>query len=179
MPLVLLVFYGDFLRIPLEFCCPPADFQTWKFLRFFAFDFPKAAEALAFSASSRVPHLPSNSAEFGNPGHTRNRFVGDEPARGFESHRLRQQRDAAPRTRTSPLWSARIFMPALVPGIYFASVPHRKPHSIVLDAVFLLPIYFSCFGSSYRAIASTWKIETRKEPGLEIALGLCYNQCVV
>ena len=71
---------------------------------------------------------------------TRNRFVGDEPARGFESHRLRQQRDAAPRTRTSPLWSARIFMPALVPGIYFASVPHRKPHSVVLGAVFLLPI---------------------------------------
>lgn len=35
LPLVLLVFYGDFLRIPLEFCCSPTDFQTCKFPHFF------------------------------------------------------------------------------------------------------------------------------------------------
>ena len=48
------------------------DFQTWKYLPFFASYFPKAAETLDFLASSRFPYLPSNSAEFGNPEHTRN-----------------------------------------------------------------------------------------------------------
>lgn len=37
LPLVLLVFYGDFLRIPLKSCCPPTDYLTWKFPPFSCF----------------------------------------------------------------------------------------------------------------------------------------------
>ena len=51
------------------------DFQTWKYLPFFASYFPKAAETLDFLASSRFPYLPSNSPEFGNPERTRKSHI--------------------------------------------------------------------------------------------------------
>ena len=140
MPLVLLVFYGDFLRIPLEFCYPPADFQTWKFLRFFAYDFPKAAEALAFSASFRFPHLLSNSAEFGNPGHTRN-------AVGRLQTGARVQISSSPSTAScrsqfancTLVWFANFYARACS-CTYFANAPHEKPHSVLLGTFFLLAI---------------------------------------
>ena len=72
LPLVLLVFYGEFLRIPLEFRCAWEVVSTRKSLSFFVSDFPKTAKTLGFFPSSRFFHLLSNSAEFGNPGHTRN-----------------------------------------------------------------------------------------------------------
>ena len=140
LPLVLLVFYGDLLRILLEFCCPPVDFQTWEFLRFFAYDFPKAAETLVFLASSRFPYLPSNSTEFGNPGHTRNAVGRLKPAQEFKSLYLRQRQAAASHSRTAHWCSSRIFMPTLVPCVYFANTPHEKPHSVLLGTFFLLAI---------------------------------------
>lgn len=140
MPLVLLVFYGWVLRIPLEFCCPPTDFQTWKYMPFFASYFPKAAETLVFLASSRFSHLPSNSAEFGNPERTRN-------AVGRLQTGARVQISSSPPTAScrsqfancTLVWFANFYVRPCS-CTYFANAPHEKTHSVLLGAFFLLAI---------------------------------------
>lgn len=99
------------------------------FLSFFSSVFSKPAETLAFWGSHSFPHLPSNSARFGNSGHTRN-------AVGRLQTGARVQISSSPPAascrfqdaRTSFSWGAFCFVSALVAAIFFQRFPRLKLH---------------------------------------------------
>ena len=130
LPLVLLVFYGDFLRFLLSIL----GFPDLKISVFFAFDFPKAAETLDFLAPSRSPYLPSNSAEFGNSIRIEvlsvmNQHMGSNPPISAKlSLSIRELHIGVVREFICPPLFLRLF----------SNTPLEKLHSVVLDAVFLL-----------------------------------------
>ena len=69
-------FYGAFLRNPLELSpSPRGPYRPRNSHSFFSFVFSKPAETPAFWGSHSFPQLPSNSARFGNSGHTRKLFL--------------------------------------------------------------------------------------------------------